>query len=112
MCFTVHELHRLQHRRCQYLKYLTDTESYFIFAAETCRLQPTMPSLGGVIECTIVLISMSGMVVFKLNHSADFLIEIRHLDNNLIHTKVPRGYPHPCPGSLFRLSCMLARAEL
>ena len=64
------------------------------------RLQPTMPSFGGVIERTIVLTLMSGMVVFKLNHSADFPCHVT-LTTTLFTPRFPVGILIPAPGHCF-----------
>ena len=83
----------------------------FIFAAEISSLSTDDALIRGsdrTYHCTDFNVGHGRLQVesfcrFSVSH---------HRDNNLIYTKVPRGYPHPCPGSLFRLSCMVARAEL
>ena len=57
-----------------------------------------------VIERTICTELNIGHGRLQVESFCRFSQEIRRLDSSLIQTKVPRGYPHPCPGSLIRLS--------
>ena len=67
-------------------------ELFYFYCRNFVAFQPTMPSFGGVIERTIVLTSMSGMVVFKLNHPADFTKKYVDASTTLFNPRFPVLY--------------------